>query len=485
MHDADLAVAIAGASLYGGQVKDAAAYIELAQDLASTVPEERRWRFDLGVGATRLSLARRRADVEAALEAMGLVEDGLAAQPASELGRGSEYRSAALMNLGIAELWALRTTDALRHLEEALALARRLDRPCLEIGCLSYLALARPLAGESLQDGLRLAEQAIEVAETHGWAFDAISAPAFAIAGLELVWLGRLDEAGRLLARADDLLIADSEPVLELAVRYASGLVRFAEGRLEEALAAFREAESMSALLSHDVLTIDPKAWTLQVQALLGDGEPARAALSELTDEERDRSGMRIADTAIHLAQQQPAQAVEALVPLIERRGHAVEQPCVAVTALLFEAAAHDKLCERNAAETSLERALELAEPDGILLPFLVAPVRGLLERHPRHRTAHATLLATVLDLLGGSPRSLNGRPPPALEELSEAELRVLRYLAGNLKAPEIASELCVSPNTVRTHLRHIYAKLGAHSRSEAVTRARELRLLGFSTTRH
>ena len=50
------------------------------------------------------------------------------------------------------------------------------------------------------------------------------------------------------------------------------------------------------------------------------------------------------------------------------------------------------------------------------------------------------------------------------------------------MKAPEIASELFVSNNTVRTHLRHIYAKLDAHSRSEAVARARELRLIGPSS---
>ena len=66
----------------------------------------------------------------------------------------------------------------------------------------------------------------------------------------------------------------------------------------------------------------------------------------------------------------------------------------------------------------------------------------------------------------------------PLLEALSEAELRVVRYLPGNLTAPEIAAELFVSPNTVRTHMRHIYAKLDAHSRSKAVERARELGLL-------
>ena len=73
------------------------------------------------------------------------------------------------------------------------------------------------------------------------------------------------------------------------------------------------------------------------------------------------------------------------------------------------------------------------------------------------------------------------GGPECLLEELSEAELRVARYLPSNLKAPEIAAELCVSANTVRTHIRHIYAKLDSHDRNEAVARARELRLLARS----
>ena len=66
----------------------------------------------------------------------------------------------------------------------------------------------------------------------------------------------------------------------------------------------------------------------------------------------------------------------------------------------------------------------------------------------------------------------------PQPEELSPSELRVLRYLPTNMTRPEIARELYVSINTVNTHVRNIYAKLDARSRSAAVERARELRLL-------
>ena len=149
----------------------------------------------------------------------------------------------------------------------------------------------------------------------------------------------------------------------------------------------------------------------------------------------------------------------------------------------LLLAAAHDELGDARAAEAAVERALELAEPDGLILPFTLAPVRALLERHSGHRTAHASLLSDIRDVLAGSsPPHRQGEPAPVLDELSDAELRVLRYLPSNLKAPEIAAELQVSIHTVKTHVRHIYAKLDAHNRSEAVDRARELALLAPSS---
>ena len=71
--------------------------------------------------------------------------------------------------------------------------------------------------------------------------------------------------------------------------------------------------------------------------------------------------------------------------------------------------------------------------------------------------------------MLDGAAAEPAAPAAPALEELSDAELRVLRYLPSNLKSPEIAAELFLSSNTVRTHLRHIYAKLEVNSWS-AVT---------------
>ena len=112
-----------------------------------------------------------------------------------------------------------------------------------------------------------------------------------------------------------------------------------------------------------------------------------------------------------------------------------------------------------------------------MILPFALWPSRAL-ERDPRHRSAHATLISTILDTLAWRAGAQRGPAAPLRDELSDAELRVLEDLPSNLTASEIASELVVSANTVRTHMRHIYAKLDAHSRSEAVARARELGLI-------
>jgi LuxR family maltose regulon positive regulatory protein len=119
-----------------------------------------------------------------------------------------------------------------------------------------------------------------------------------------------------------------------------------------------------------------------------------------------------------------------------------------------------------------------------MLLPFVLQPAPDLLERHSRLRTTHASLISEILNLLSGHAPAPSEDAGPLQDPLTESELRVLRYLPTNLRGPDIASELFLSPNTIRTHLRTTYAKLGVHSRADAVTRARELGLLSPSSLR-
>jgi LuxR family transcriptional regulator, maltose regulon positive regulatory protein len=206
-----------------------------------------------------------------------------------------------------------------------------------------------------------------------------------------------------------------------------------------------------------------------------------------MAETECERPGIRTAVAALRLAQSNPRAAAAALAHGLDGSAPGSHQVWL-ITALLLEASAGDALGEREAAGRALERALDLAESDGLLFPFLLHPVPELLERHARQRTAHPALISKIITVLGGRPPAVSAAGMPAAsaagslellpEPISQAEARVLRFLQTSLSAPEIARELYVSVNTVRTHMRHLYDKLGAHRRLEALDRARALGLL-------
>jgi LuxR family maltose regulon positive regulatory protein len=484
MADPELALVFASARALEGRLEDSARYLDAAQRLAPSVPRDRKQRCDLLMANARLWQAHVLGDVHAAREAVGLLEAALQAQPSNAIALGRDLRATALTYLGVIELSSLHAATARRHLEQALELARRAGRPWLEIGCLAHLAAAAQLTGLPLAQSVGLAREAVAIAEAHGWQERPVAASAFAIGGGALVWLGRLDEAERWLGSADRAQApqgeAGADPGTELIIHHAKGLLGLAQGRLDRALEEFRTAERTQTLLADEhPLTSDVRGRRLRTQVLMGETAAARAALAAIGQPERDRAELRIATAAIELVEGCPERTVQVLVPVIEDLPAAVHPPPAAIEALLFSAAAHAQLGDRRAADASIERALELAEPETIVLPFALAPIRDLLERRCRERNGHSALLAMILELLAGSSPRFRGDEPELIEELSEAELRVVRFLPSNLNAPEIASELFVSANTVRTHLRHIYAKLGVHNRAEAVARARELQLIG------
>jgi LuxR family maltose regulon positive regulatory protein len=262
-------------------------------------------------------------------------------------------------------------------------------------------------------------------------------------------------------------------------VHHIRGILSFGEGRFDEAVAEFARALDLERLLAGEhVFKVDVRGRALQVRVRMGDTETAGLELAGLSPDQRDRAVIRIAVAALELGRDNPEGATEVLAPVLDGSAPALSQRWARAEALLLDATARDRLGDVRAAEESLEAALDIAEPEGLILPFLLWPSGDLLERHPRHRTAHATLISTILDTLAGRAAPQRGPAAPLRDELSEAELRVVRYLPSNMTASQIASELVVSTNTVRTHMRHIYAKLDAHSRSEAVARARELRLV-------
>jgi LuxR family maltose regulon positive regulatory protein len=217
----------------------------------------------------------------------------------------------------------------------------------------------------------------------------------------------------------------------------------------------------------------------LQTLARCGETQRVEQALADMDTSARDRGEIRIAEASLRLAQDDPKAAAVVLAPVIDGSAPLQNAHLWDVQASLLQAIACDALGDAGAARRALERALDLAAPETLLFPFLYDPAPALLDRHRQRGTAHTGLIAEILTVLAGQePGSQPSGPPHLREPLSSAEARVLRYLPTKLSAPEIADEMYLSVNTVKTHMRHLYDKLGAHRRHEAVDQARALGLL-------
>jgi LuxR family maltose regulon positive regulatory protein len=453
------------------------------------VPEARRGQVRLLLGLVGLLLARQRADLPAVTEEAARLEAMVQASGAgiAVTGLGEDLRALALISLGIAECWADAPGDAIPNLERGIALARRIGRAYLEFTGLAYLAAVGDVM-RSTARAVELGTQAVELAERHGWASEPAARVASVAIGAVLAYQGRPEEAEPWVQRAERFLATETEPAAVLAIRYVRGVLELARGRTTQALAAFEVGLPLSRHLASRHYLLYPTR-ELLVHSLLRLGETDRAArfLTGLNDSDEDRSHgtTHNAIAALRLAQGDPKAATAALAPVLDNPAP-LAWPARKAQAFLLEAIAREALGDRAAAEAALERALDLAEPDGVLLPFLLYPAPGLFQRHVRHHTAHASLIAEIQALLAGTrPARPPTRPEPLREPLSGSEIRVLRYLPTNLTTPEIARELSVSTNTVKTHIRNLYAKLGTRRRAEAVETARALGLLAPSRTGH
>jgi LuxR family maltose regulon positive regulatory protein len=219
-------------------------------------------------------------------------------------------------------------------------------------------------------------------------------------------------------------------------------------------------------------------------QARLGMVDEARETLTGVSAEPARMGDIHNARAVICLCEGAPAAALAELREVLDSTPPLVSAFAL-VEAHLLAGSAHLALGNASAAAAAAEAALAAAEPDRLMFPFAIAEAAELLDTLSRHETAHRALLADIVDMVrSGAARSSEREPLPQREELSPSELRVLRYLPTNLTRAEIARELYVSINTVNTHIRKIYSKLGASDRSSAVQRARALRLLSTGLSR-
>ena len=481
----DLALAHAAAELNKGRLQEAAAQLALAESHIQSAPLPRRRRLTVAIASLRLALARRSGRFTEVIEQVNLLDASISEDPNEQIGMGSELRAVALLNLGIVEMWSGRLADAERHLSEGAALAQTIGRPYLEVACRAHQGFPSKLV--SVASARERGQQAVALAERHGLEDRPILAPALgAVAGMA-IWAASLTWRALATPRLE-VAKTHVDPAVAVLLHVATGMLHAGRGQHRSALEEFGAAARVQSLLT-GVHALAPRitGWLASTQARLGMRDEAVATLAGSSVEpeqigviyEGQMGAIHNARAVICLTDGDPAAALDALRGVLDAPLGVVPLFTL-VESQLLAGTAHLRLGDRNAAVAAAEVALAAAEPDRLMFPFVITQAAELLDALPRHETAHRALLADVVDLLRGKPAPSNDRDgSPQPEELSPSELRrVLRYLPTNLTRPDMARELYVSVNTVNTHIRNIYSKLGARDRSSAVSRARELRLL-------
>jgi LuxR family maltose regulon positive regulatory protein len=305
---------------------------------------------------------------------------------------------------------------------------------------------------------------------------------------------GDLESAKRHIERAAAL--GERASVIESRHRWfvAMGRVADASGDPQEAINLLDKAERLYRPgFFPDVRPIaamKARVWTASGDLSQAADWPRERAVSA-TDDVRYLSEfdhltlvrLRIAQYRVH----PDTGALDQAVGLLERLGEAAETSGRAGSLLeirMLHALAHDARGRRRQALETLAQALAQApEPDGYARLFLDegAPMVELLHEAEQQGLAgdHARRLLSLSAARDGeTPEARRRQAPLSAESLSHREVQVLRLLDTELTGPEIARELFVSHNTLRTHTKHIFTKLEVTSRRAAVRRARERGLL-------
>jgi LuxR family maltose regulon positive regulatory protein len=404
-----------------------------------------------------------------------------------------QRRGAAAALLGLAAWTSGDLEAAHRSYAECVASKRKAEQASTVIGCAIVQADIRIAQGR-LRDAMRTYERGLQLATQHG--APAVRGAADMHTGMSELFRERndLEAASRHLAAGAELGDENGLAQNPYRSRVAAARIRQTQGDLDGALELLDEAERLYASdFSPDVRPVAAaraRVWIAQgnLQAAWGwareHGVTAADELSYLHEFEhatlarlllaqgtRDRADDRIVEAT---------ELTERLLAAAEDGGRSGS----AIDILVVQALARHARGDVAGALASLARAVAVAEPEGYVRVFIdeLPPMAALLKLAAKERKAPSyvrRLLAAVVTVEG---RATVGQP--LIEPLSERELEVLRLLGSELGGPDIARELVVSPNTVRTHTRNIYAKLGVNSRMAAVRRAAELGLLSRTRDR-
>jgi LuxR family transcriptional regulator, maltose regulon positive regulatory protein len=468
----------AAAALSAGRCESSAATLDAAEGMLGSLPADQEAAGRLAAAMIRLAAARRTGDLASAAAAAARAEAMAGTVPTDKLARHPEIRARVLSGRGAVELWSGRLDEAARILDSGAAAAAAPGGEHERAACLGHLALVEVLRGH-LRQAAKLAAQATVALRAGEQQPPAHHLDPAALVALAWVHLERNEprEAGSRLTQAHAALRASPDKLVSAVACLAAALGDLAEGHptvAAEMAAKARCGWSVPPWLEQRLTSVESRA-----RAAAGD---IRAALAVA---ERASHGCS-PEAAVTLAHAWAAagdrnKARHALAPALTAGGRAPER--VRLQAWLVDAQLSYDSGDHTRGRRSLESALRLGEREQLRLPFAMERtwLRPVLQRDPALARAHRQLLGPGLASPGLAPAS-QATPAPVtpviVEQLSEREREVLRYASGMLTTAEIASEMYISINTVKSHLKSIYRKLAAAHRGEAVRRARKLGLI-------
>jgi LuxR family maltose regulon positive regulatory protein len=479
----ELALARAVTQLERGRLEEAATQLAYAESRLGTIADGRSAHLAAAVVSSRQSLARQKGQLAAVIDEVGVLDSSPDGGPERPPVLTADLRAVTMMHLGIVEMWSGRVAEAEGHLLEGVALARESGRRYLEVACQANLGFVSGFG--SFEVARERSKAAIELAERHGWEDRPVTAPALVTIGGAMVCTGEFDAAGPLLDHALSIVDGAPDPAVKVHLHGAKAMLHAARGDHEGALGQLELADLNQSLLECEhVLAGHVSGWLAATQARLGRPADAREYLAAVPEGRSEKAEIRTAWAVIHLGEANPELALDSLHGVVAGEaplGH----PITLVEAHLLAGQAYRQMGYRSDAIRSTEAALAAAEEERFILPFVVCDGLPLLQALPSHATAHGALVIEIREAMQGSARTRSTEADDVdVAPLSPSELRVLGYLPTNLTRPEIAGELFVSLNTVNTHIRNIYAKLGVNGRSAAVQSARGMKLLAVGRSR-
>jgi LuxR family transcriptional regulator, maltose regulon positive regulatory protein len=428
----------------------------------------------------RLTLSRRTGDLEGAAAAAGRAEALFEQIPEELRSCHPEIRTQVLWSRGAMELWAGRLEAAAAAFRAGVA-ASAPEGGYERADCQGYLALVEALRGR-LSCAVEHAAEAAQAAKSGSGDLAEHITPAARVA-LALVHLqrGDMQETHAQLKLAESALRISPDKLVSAVACMVAAQRRLAGGRAAAASEMIRRARQDWSSSPPGWLELKLAILESRACASAGDIKAAVAAAQRADPESVPDAAAALAYAWLASGDHQAAR--RALDAVAEGRSVLSEQAGLA--GCLIDARLSYRAGDRERGRRSLGRALRLAQPEQIRLPFVMERtwIRQALRREPELARAFRELLepslvSPVPDLAQERHTSTAQTTPLVIERLSERERQVLTHLSGMLSTAEIATEMYLSVNTVKTHLRSIYRKLSVAHRSEAVRRARQLELI-------